>query len=49
MSEKPEEEDPVDFEIKKALKDQISRLEILQDRIREIVDIDALEQSQGIK
>jgi hypothetical protein len=49
MSEESEKEDAVDFEIKKALKDQISRLEILQDRIKEVVDINALEHSQGIK
>ena len=39
----------IDLEIKKALKDQVSRLEILQDRIREAIDISATEHSQGIK
>jgi hypothetical protein len=49
MSEKVEEGDIMDLEIKKALKDQISRLEILQDRIKEVTVIDAAEHSQGIK
>ena len=39
----------IDQQIKGALKDQISRLEILQDRIREAIDISATEHSQGIK
>jgi hypothetical protein len=39
----------IDLEISKALRDQISRLEILQDRIKEAIDISATEHSQGIK
>jgi len=54
MSDKVEEKekaimDMIDLEIKKALRDQVSRLEILQDRIREAIDISATEHSQGIK
>jgi hypothetical protein len=51
MSDKIEEGimDLIDLEIKKALRDQISRLEILQDRIKEAIDIGATEHSQGIK
>jgi hypothetical protein len=54
MSDKIEEKEKaimnlIDLEIKKALKDQASRLEILQDRIREAIDISATEHSQGIK
>jgi hypothetical protein len=52
MSDKIEEGDImdlIDLEIKKALKDQISRLEILQDRIKEAIDVGATERSQGIK
>jgi hypothetical protein len=41
--------DLIDLEISKALRDQISRLEILQDRIKEDIDISATEHSQGIK
>ena len=39
----------IDLEIKKALKDQASRLEILQDRIKDAIDIGTTEHSQGIK
>jgi hypothetical protein len=39
----------IDLEISKALRDQISRLKILQDRIKEAIDISATEHSQGIK
>jgi hypothetical protein len=42
MSDKVEEEsimNLIDLEIKKALRDQISRLEILQDRIKEAIDV----------
>jgi hypothetical protein len=54
MSDKIEEKQKamvnlIDLEIKKALKDQASRLEILQDRIREAIDVSATEHSQGIK
>ena len=54
MSDKVEEKEKaimnqIDLEIKKALKDQASRLEILQDRIREAIDVSATEHSQGIK
>ncbi len=54
MSDKIEEKQEaimnlIDLEIKKALKDQVSRLEILQDRIKEAIDISATEHSQGIK
>jgi hypothetical protein len=54
MSDKVEEKEKaimnmIDLEIKKALRDQVSRLEILQDRIREAIDISATEHSQGIK
>jgi len=54
MSDKIEEKQEaimnlIDLEIKKALKDQVSRLEILQDRIREAIDVSTTEHSQGIK
>ncbi len=54
MSDKIEEKQEaimnlIDLEIKKALKDQVSRLEILQDRIKEAIDISTTEHSQGIK
>jgi hypothetical protein len=54
MSDKVEEKEQaimnlIDLEIKKALKDQVSRLEILQDRIREAIDVSTTEHSQGIK
>jgi len=54
MSDKVEEKEQtvmsiIDLEIKKALGDQVSRLEILQDRIKEAIDISATEHSQGIK
>jgi len=39
----------IDLEIKKALKDQASRLEILQDRIKDAINIGTTEHSQGIK
>ncbi len=39
----------IDLEIKKALRDQISRLEILQDRIKEAIDVSDTDHSQGIK
>ena len=39
----------IDLEIKKALKDQASRLEILQERIKDAIDIGTTEHSQGIK
>ena len=39
----------IDQQIKGALKDQISRLEILQDRIKDAIDIGTTEHSQGIK
>jgi len=54
MSDKVEEKEKaimnlIDLEIKKALKDQTSRLEILQDRIKDAIDIGTTEHSQGIK
>jgi hypothetical protein len=54
MSDRIEEKEKaimnlIDQQIKEALKDQVSRLEILQDRIREAIDISATEHSQGIK
>jgi len=52
MSDKADEGgimDLIDLEIKKALRDQISRLEILQDRIKDAIDISTTEHSQGIK
>ncbi len=39
----------IDLEIKKALKDQASRLEILQDRIKDAMEVGTTEHSQGIK
>jgi hypothetical protein len=39
----------IDRQIKGALKDQASRLEILQDRIKDAIDIGTTEHSQGIK
>ncbi len=39
----------IDLEIKKAVKDQASRLEILQDRIKDAIEIGTTEHSQGIK
>jgi hypothetical protein len=39
----------MDLDIKKALKDQASRLEILQDRIKDAINIGTTEQSQSIK
>jgi len=39
----------IDLEIKKALKDQASRLEILQDRIKDAIEVGTTEHSQGIK
>ena len=39
----------IDQQIKGALKDQASRLEILQDRIKDAIDIGTTEHSQGIK
>jgi len=39
----------IDQQIKGALKDQASRLEILQDRIKDAIDISTTEHSQGIK
>ncbi len=39
----------IDQQIKGALKDQASRLEILQDRIKDAIDIGTTENSQGIK
>jgi hypothetical protein len=54
MSDKIEEKQEaimnlIDLEIKKALKDQVSRLEILQDRIKDAINIGTTEHSQGIK
>ncbi len=54
MSDKIEEKQKamvnlIDLEIKKTLKDQASRLEILQDRIREAIDVSTTEHSQGLK
>ena len=39
----------IDQQIKGALKEQASRLEILQDRIKDAIDIGTTEHSQGIK
>ena len=39
----------IDQQIKGALKDQASRLEILQDRIKDAIEIGTTEHSQGIK
>jgi hypothetical protein len=39
----------MDLDIKKALKDQASRLEILQDRIKDAINIGTTEHSQSIK
>ena len=39
----------IDQQIKESLKDQASRLEILQDRIKDAIDIGTTEHSQGIK
>ena len=39
----------IDQQIKGALKDQASRLEILQERIKDAIDIGTTEHSQGIK
>ena len=39
----------IDQQIKGALKNQASRLEILQDRIKDAIDIGTTEHSQGIK
>ena len=39
----------IDQQIKGALKDQASRLEILQDRIKDAIEVDTTEHSQGIK
>ena len=39
----------IDQQIKEALKDQASRLEILQDRIKDAIEIGTTEHSQGIK
>jgi len=39
----------IDQQIKGALKDQVSRLEILQDRIKDAIEIGTTEHSQGIK
>ncbi len=39
----------IDQQIKGALKDQISRLEILQDRIKYAIEVGTTEHSQGIK
>ena len=41
--------DLISLEIKKALRDQISRLEILQDRIKDAIEVGTTEHSQGIK
>jgi hypothetical protein len=54
MSDKIEEKQEaimnlIDQQIKGALKDQASRLEILQDRIKDAIDIGTTEHSQGIK
>ncbi len=54
MSDKIEEKQEaimnlIDLEIKKALKDQVSRLEILQDRIKDAINAGTTEHSQGIK
>ena len=39
----------IDQQIEGALKDQASRLEILQDRIKVAIDVGTTEHSQGIK
>jgi len=39
----------IDQQIKGALKDQVSRLEILQDRIKDAIEVGTTEHSQGIK
>ena len=39
----------IDQQIKGALKEQASRLEILQDRIKDAIEVDTTEHSQGIK
>ncbi len=39
----------IDQQIKESLKDQASRLEILQDRIKDAIEVDTTEHSQGIK
>jgi len=39
----------IDQQIKGALKDQASRLEILQERIKDAIDIGTTEHSQGVK
>jgi trehalose-6-phosphate synthase len=39
----------IDQQIKGALKDQASRLEILQDRIKDAIEVGTTEHSQGIK
>ena len=39
----------IDQQTKESLKDQASRLEILQDRIKDAIDISTTEHSQGIK
>ena len=54
MSDKIEEKEKaimnlIDQQIKGALKDQASRLEILQERIKDAIDIGTTEHSQGIK
>ncbi len=54
MSDKVEEKEEtimnlIDLEIRKALKDQTSRLEILQDRIKDAINVGTTEHSQGIK
>jgi hypothetical protein len=48
-SEEKEKRNLIDLEVNKALRDQISRLEILQDRIKEAIDVGATEHSQGVK
>jgi hypothetical protein len=52
MSDKVDEGgimDLIDLEIKNALRDQISRLEILQDGKKEAIDVKDTDHSQGIK
>jgi hypothetical protein len=39
----------IDQQIKGALKDQASRLEILQDRIKDAIEVGSTEHSQGVK
>ncbi len=39
----------IDQQIKGALNDQVSRLEILQDRIKDAIEVGTTEHSQGIK